>query len=42
MEWLYGNFAACPQDLTIPPNTGFERIECPADPNGIEWPWWKP
>lgn len=40
MEWLFGNFEACPVDLASAPNSGFNRIECPTDPAGLP-PWFK-
>lgn len=40
MEFLYGNYPACPQDLAAQVNTDFETIACPIDP-ATEWPWFK-
>lgn len=41
MEWLYGDFAACPQDIVTAPNQGFDNLECPIDQE-TELPWFKP
>jgi hypothetical protein len=41
MEWLYGNFDACAQDIVSPPNHGFKTLSCPIDPD-TQWPWWEP
>jgi hypothetical protein len=32
MEWLYGDFEACPIELALPVNAGFKDIVCPLDP----------
>jgi hypothetical protein len=41
MEWLFSDFAACPQDITLPPNQAFKTLSCPVDPE-TEEPWFKP
>lgn len=41
MEWLYGDFTACPQDLESPVNDGFTTVACPVDPASLP-PWYEP